>query len=180
MAKLQLQTLESLFVTEDEDFLIHKTGRKVPISKLVGKHVLIFFSAHWCPPCQSFTPQLVKAYREIKVKESSLEIIFVSNDKDQASYDKYFSSMPWLAVLFDDQRTWLLYNRIFKLKGIPMLVDIGPNGRTITSNAVELIETYGADDFPFTDDHIQSLQEKNAKMGSKKGYICKGDICRRV
>ena len=25
-----------------------------------GKNLLLYFSAHWCPPCQAFTPKLVK------------------------------------------------------------------------------------------------------------------------
>jgi len=29
---------------------------------LAGKKVLVYFSAHWCPPCRGFTPLLKEAY----------------------------------------------------------------------------------------------------------------------
>ena len=32
---------------------------------LKDKVVGIYFSAHWCPPCRSFTPELVKSYKNV-------------------------------------------------------------------------------------------------------------------
>jgi thiol-disulfide isomerase/thioredoxin len=39
-----------------------KAGKSVSASEaLAGKTVVLYFSAHWCPPCRAFTPQLAKA-----------------------------------------------------------------------------------------------------------------------
>jgi hypothetical protein len=32
-----------------------------------------------------------------------LEIVFVSSDRDASSFQDYFSSMPWLAVSFNNE-----------------------------------------------------------------------------
>ncbi|KAL2903286.1 putative nucleoredoxin 1-2 [Bienertia sinuspersici] len=158
-AKLESQTLESILVSGEKDY--------VPVSQLVGKHVLIYFSAHWCPPCRAFTPKLIEAYHEIKAKESEFEIIFASSDRDQSSFDEYYSDMPWLALPFGDERKTEL-SRKFKVRGIPSLVAIGPEGKTVTTEARHLIGSYGADAFPFTEDHIKKLKEKIEEMA--KGW----------
>lgn len=177
-AKLESQTLESLLVSGDKDFVLDKSGSKVPVSELVGKHVLVYFSAHWCPPCRGFTPKLVEAYHEIKNKERAFEVIFVSSDRDQGSFDEYYSSMPWLTLPFGDERKSSL-SRTFKVQGIPTLVAIGPNGRTVSTDARDLVMKYGADAFPFTEDRIEHLENK-PEEGPKDGYICDGDVCRKA
>lgn len=151
---------------------------QVPVSDLVGKHILIYFSAHWCPPCRGFTPKLVEVYHEIKAKESGFEVIFASSDSDQASFDEYYSSMPWLALPFGDERKSSL-SRKFKVQGIPSLVAIGPNGRTVTTETRSLIMKHGANAFPFTDDHIARVENK-VEEGPKEGYVCDGDVCRKA
>ncbi|KMT07243.1 hypothetical protein BVRB_6g148760 [Beta vulgaris subsp. vulgaris] len=166
-AKLESQTLESILVSAEKDYVVDKSGSKVSVSQLVGKHVLIYFSAHWCPPCRAFTPKLIETYHEIKAKESAFEIIFVSSDRDQSSFDEYYSHMPWLALPFGDERKAYL-SRKFKVKGIPCLVAIGPQGKTITTEARELIGSHGADAFPFNEGHMKNLEEKIEQMA--KGW----------
>merc|ERR1712013_942318 len=41
--------------------------------------LLLYFSAHWCPPCKQFTPILRDFYQE--VEDQGVEIIFVSSDR---------------------------------------------------------------------------------------------------
>ena len=61
----------------------------------------IYFSAHWCPPCRGFTPKLVEWYNE--QASDKLEIVFVSSDRDQSSFDGYYGEMPWACVPFDER-----------------------------------------------------------------------------
>ncbi|KAK4485766.1 hypothetical protein RD792_008412 [Penstemon davidsonii] len=165
-AKREAQTLESILVSNDCDFVIGKDGAKIPVSNLVGKNILLYFSAHWCPPCRAFLPKLIQAYQQINTNDNSLEVIFISSDEDQESFNEFFSTMPWLALPFDDKRKQSL-SRLFKVRGIPMVVAIDPKGKTVTTEACELIMYYGAEAFPFTAERIEEVKTKNEKMAEK-------------
>ena len=64
----------------------------------------IYFSAHWCPPCRGFTPVLSQFYEEVNKGGKVFEVIFVTSDRDEASFKEYFATMPWKAVSFDVER----------------------------------------------------------------------------
>jgi len=99
----------------------------------------LYFSAHWCPPCRGFTPKLAKQYTEY-YKEKGLEIVFVSSDRDQASFDSYFGEQPWLALPFSAREAKERLNRRFKVQGIPTLVIVDPaTGKLINANGREAV-----------------------------------------
>ncbi|KAK1303033.1 putative nucleoredoxin 1 [Acorus calamus] len=162
-ARRDAQTLESLLVSGELDYVIGKDGVKVPVSELVGKNVLLYFSASWCPPCRAFLPKLIDAYHKIKAKDTAFELIFISSDGDEASFDGFYAGMPWLALPFGDNRKKSL-TRTFKIEGIPSLVAIGPSGRTVTDEAKDLIARYGPDAYPFTDEKVKELEAKLEEM----------------
>ncbi|KAJ6771477.1 THIOREDOXIN [Salix koriyanagi] len=164
---LNPNTLESVLVDGENDFVIDKSGSRVPVSGLVGKNILLYFSAQWCPPCRAFLPKLIEAYRTIKAKGSAFEVIFISSDTDKSTFDEFYSEMPWLALPFGDGRKQIL-NRKFKIEGIPAAVAIGPSGRTITKEARMHLTAYGADAFPFTEEHLKQLEEEIEKKA--KGW----------
>ncbi|KAJ4711095.1 Thioredoxin, nucleoredoxin [Melia azedarach] len=166
-AREAAQTLESVLVSGDPDFVIGKEGRKIPVSDLVGKTVLLYFSAHWCPPCRAFLPKLKEAYQKIKARNESLEVVFISSDRDEPSFKEFFSGMPWLALPFGDARKASL-SRKFKVFGIPMLVAIGPTGRTITKEARDMIAVHGADAYPFTEERMKEIEGQYDEMA--KGW----------
>lgn len=158
-AKLESQTLESILVLGENDFVIDKSGSKVPVSKLVGKTILLYFSAEWCPPCRAFLPKLIETYHEIKAKDADFEVIFVSSDRDQATFDKFFATMPWLALPLGDKRKPVL-QRCFKIKGIPAVVAIGPSGKMLSTQARQYIQAHGASAYPFTEERVKKLEEE--------------------
>ena len=82
-----------------------------------GKPVALYFSAHWCPPCRGFTPQLAKWY-SAGLKDK-LEVVFVSSDRDQGAFDGYFGEQPWLALPFADRKAKAALSKKFKVGGIP-------------------------------------------------------------
>ncbi|XP_008782777.2 probable nucleoredoxin 1-1 [Phoenix dactylifera] len=166
-AKLAAQSLESLLVSGEIDYVIGKDGVQIPVSELMGKNILLYFSAQWCGPCRAFLPKLIEEYRKIKDKDSAFEVVFISSDRDQKSFEDFFSGMPWLALPFGDERKKSL-NRVFKIRGIPSLVAIGPTGRTVTKDAKLLLMIHGADAYPFTEERIKELEDQLEEMA--KGW----------
>jgi len=51
---------------------------------------------------------------------NNFEVLFVSSDEDQSSFDKYYSEMPWLDFSQRDFRDLLSDN--FEAEDIPHLV----------------------------------------------------------
>jgi nucleoredoxin len=99
----------------------------------------LYFSAHWCGPCRSFTPLLVKFYNDRKAAgKDDFEVIFVSSDDSLDSYESYLRDMPWLAIPYQDVRVGHL-KRHFKIDGIPALVILDPDMRIVNRNAVPRI-----------------------------------------
>ncbi|XP_009626672.1 putative nucleoredoxin 1 [Nicotiana tabacum] len=169
--KLEAQTLESILVTADRDFVISNVGLKVPVSKLVGNNIVLYFAAQWSLPSREFLPKLITTYEEIKKKDENFEVIFISSDQDESSFNNLFSSMPWLALPFDDERKTFLSRR-FNIVGIPVAIAISTSGCTVNTQVRQLLETHGAGAYPFTEEHIKNLQQRLDKttMGwPKKG-----------
>jgi nucleoredoxin len=109
-------------------------GAVVDRSAIEGKYVGLYFSAHWCPPCQQFTPKLITYYNHRKsIGKNDFEIIFCSSDKSQEEFDGYFGSMPWLALPLKDSRIGELSSRL-EVQGIPSFVILDPAGEVVTSN----------------------------------------------
>ncbi|KAL3876104.1 hypothetical protein ACJMK2_033982 [Sinanodonta woodiana] len=105
-----------------------------------GKYVGLYFSAHWCPPCRGFTPVLAEFYKNIKAskKAGMLEIVFISSDRDQESFNDYYAEMPWKALSFSDrQRKELLCGK-FGIRGIPSFILLNAkDGSVVVANGRE-------------------------------------------
>merc|ERR1712054_602416 len=102
-------------------------------STLDGKVLGLYFSAHWCPPCRSFTPQLSKWYSE-GLKDKDFEIVFVSSDRDEEAFKSYHAEQPWLALDFADRKAKEQLSNLFGVRGIPTLVIVDKDGTTITTD----------------------------------------------
>jgi len=110
-------------------------GGSYPVdSKLAGCVVALYFSASWCGPCRQFTPQLAQFYARARAAGRRFEVVFVSADRDEASFKEYLGHMPWLAVPFDRRQTAQMR---FQVNGIPNLKILGPSGALLDDNAVQ-------------------------------------------
>jgi len=129
-------TPPTLFDSLGDEFLSGIDGETVSIDEVKesASYIGLYFSAHWCPPCRKFTPDLIKAYKE-HLKAKGLEIIFVSSDKDQRQFLEYYGEMPWLAIPQGDPRKNKL-SKAFGVQGIPAFVVVNAKtGETVTKDA---------------------------------------------
>lgn len=83
------------------DKLVDGAGKPVGVETLAkAKYVVVYFSAHWCPPCREFTPKLVE-FTNAHRKDGNFEVVLVSSDKDEQAMLGYINEtkMPWGGVL---------------------------------------------------------------------------------
>jgi nucleoredoxin len=121
--------------------LLAQGGATTPVSALADKQVVgLYFSAHWCPPCRGFTPKLAEVYTAIKGTGKSLEIVFVSSDRDDVAFDSYHKEMPWLALPFAERALKQTLSKRFKVSGIPSLVLVdGATGQVLSKDGRSVI-----------------------------------------
>lgn len=114
--------------------LLTKDGLKPASEVLAGKTTLgFYFSAHWCPPCQMFTPILDAYYKAAGVSESEMEIIFVSSDRDQHAFEEYYGEMSFKALPYSLRDKKAELSEFFDVGGIPTLVFTDMNGLVKTN-----------------------------------------------
>merc|ERR1712125_80668 len=122
--------------------LLTKDGNKMVKEVLQGKKtVLLYFSAHWCPPCRSFTPMLAKAYSQYK--GGDVEVVFISSDRDEESFKEYFAEMPWTALPFEERETKGKLSQKFEVRGIPTLVVLKGDGSLLKANGRGEVQSTG-------------------------------------
>jgi len=102
------------------------------------KAVGVYFSAHWCPPCRGFTPKLAEMYNSA-FKAKGMEIVFVSSDRDEASFDSYYAEQPWVALPYDQRDLKAKLSKKYKVQGIPSLVILDPSGDVITKDGRDAV-----------------------------------------
>ena len=120
--------LEELF----QGPLLDSDGKEVDKSVLAGKTIGVYFSAHWCPPCRGFTPKLVD-FRDSNKKD--FEVVFVSSDRSPKAHMDYMkgSKMKWCTMPHGSDVAKALKKK-YEVRGIPSLVIVSPDGKTITKN----------------------------------------------
>lgn len=127
---------------------------------LAGKYVGLYFSAHWCPPCQRFTPKLIETYKALRKSRDDFEFVFVTSDREEGEFNNYTKDMPWVAIPFSEKSACRTLGSNFGVEGIPTLVILGPDGKTISGSAVSSVsqDPEGAD-FPWHPKAVSSLEE---------------------
>ena len=125
---------------ESEDGVLLKGTKEISLDDaLAGKDIILLYaSAHWCGPCRQFTPQLANWYRSIKATPAgkNVEVVFLSADHDERSFQQYYATQPWLAVPYDDDAREGLMAHI-RVSGIPRLCVLdGLTGRILEDNTV--------------------------------------------
>ncbi len=125
MEGLILRTKKCAVGQQAPDFeLVTPEGKRVKLSDLRGKYVLVDFWASWCGPCRKEIPNIKKVHSEFQAK--GLEVVGVSIDKSEKPWRKALQEeqMEYLQLLDSENMTSKLYN----YNGIPFLILISPEG----------------------------------------------------
>jgi len=154
--------------------LLGKDGNVETGAALAGKDVVgLYFSAHWCPPCRGFTPVLGKKYQALKEAGKSIEIIFVSSDRDQSAFDGYYGSQPWLALPFAERTLKNTLSSDYGVRGIPTLVLLdGKTGDVITTEGRGAVSRSNyIETFPWTPQPLNDLSDDTEGINDKVSLV---------
>jgi nucleoredoxin len=102
-------------------------------------YIGLYFSAHWCPPCRGFTPQLAQTYKALQANGTKFEIIFCSWDEDRKEFLEYAQTMPWTKLPFQDPRIQAL-SKLYAVQSIPTLIMLdAKSGAVFSTHARNVI-----------------------------------------
>ena len=117
--------------------LVKLEGKNLVVDSvaLENKSVIAFYySAHWCPPCRAFTPELVKFYQTAAKEYAGFQLVFVSSDKNEEAMKEHmeWGKMEFPAVKFGERIPFL---DGLSAEGIPYLVVIDADGNQLAGKA---------------------------------------------
>lgn len=81
----------------------------------------LFFTGSWCPPCEKFAQELIEVYNDANAKEKVIEIIQVSNEKNEKEFAEGIANKPWIFVQYNDNFIDYLVNE-YKVTHLPVLM----------------------------------------------------------
>ena len=68
-------------------------------------------------------------------KEKNFEIIFISSDRDENSFNEYFADMPWFALKYQERSIKDTLSKKFSVSGIPTLILLdGDSGEVVCAD----------------------------------------------
>lgn len=156
-AGTQSQTTEAIQVGMPAPEITMKSpdGKKMSLSDLKGKVVLLDFWASWCGPCRKANPHVVEVYQKYKDKgftvysvsldgiDSRSKARYPTEEQFQAALEQ--SKKSWLAAIEKDQLIWPYHvsdlnkwetqaARMYGVSGIPKTFLIGRDGKIAAVN----------------------------------------------
>jgi nucleoredoxin len=148
------------------------------------EYVLLYFSASWCPPCQSFTPILAELYQKY---QNTMEIIYISSDRNIKEFEEYYGQKMPFATLhpFDTNASEVTTTlrqklpQIFQISGLPTLVvlSIPPPDRdtttTTTTTGIRFVTDQGRIDvmnhYPHSLDDVWKKWKSTPPLSIEEG-----------
>lgn len=90
---------------------------------------------------QGFTPILTAAFKQLKEAKKSVEIVFVSSDSDEKSFQEYHSTMSFPALPFAKRTEKQQLADMFSVRGIPFLVFINVATGAILKEGRQIVQS---------------------------------------
>lgn len=112
-------------------------GKTLKLSDLRGKYVLLVFWSTTCGPCIGEIPTLKKIYAALK-NEERFAMVGLALDEDRAKLKALVkkTEIPWPQIQLPGEFHDAVARR-YKIRGIPQLYFIGPNGSIYSNNSFE-------------------------------------------
>ena len=107
-------------------------GKKVTLSELRGKIVMVNFWATWCPPCRAEMPDLDAIYTHF---ESQGLVILSITDEDPFKVNSFISSMGYHPPVLTDPEGRV--HKLFHIEGIPKSFVFDRDGKLVAESIDE-------------------------------------------
>ncbi|OMJ75359.1 hypothetical protein SteCoe_25515 [Stentor coeruleus] len=170
-----------------DENLITNTGELKVADLSKNKVIGLYFTAHWCPPCRTFTPRLIQLYKNANSRSKVIEIVFISFDRDSETMNNYFEEMPWAAVPYSNKALCENLGDVFGVTGIPALIIIKSNGQVISRDGrsdvhsknsevvdywIKKAENPNADEEPESQSLDTEVEESTFARDPIEGLVC--------
>jgi thiol-disulfide isomerase/thioredoxin len=79
-----------------------KQAQFINLNSIQTPYKVVVFGASWCPKCMEELPKLMQNY--VRWRNLGLEVIYISLDTDQSTFEKVVKSYPFFA--YSDYKKW--------------------------------------------------------------------------
>lgn len=104
--------------------------------KKLPKYFVIYSAARWCPYTQKFTPELLKAYQDLKTKGVDFEVIYIPQERSYPELQMYAKEVnfPWPVFKFPQKNQLVVTGRMISGQSLPVLQVADRYGNVVISN----------------------------------------------
>jgi peroxiredoxin len=115
--------------------LTDPTGKKIALSTLRGRYVLVDFWASWCKPCRAENPNMLAAYQQYAKRGAGFTVLGVSLDDKPAAWQQAVKqdALPWTQVA-DLAGISGPTGQLYKISFVPANFLLDPQGRIVARN----------------------------------------------
>lgn len=96
--------------------------------------VLLYFSAHWCPPWKKFNKKLCEIYEDTKELRNNVEVIYISLDYNKEDFEMMKENMPWLVIPYEKEQRRKRIVQHCRVTQVPSFVLVDKNAQVVIRN----------------------------------------------